>query len=168
MGGLLSVPLMVLPSAGTVCYRALPVMRCTDPISSLRWRPRAAAPQPALRFAVHAESFKTGKWPSGLLWYTLCTDIRQHGDEDRLRLHSPAQLYRLVDNAHAVGTEETPKSNAGLHGNSMRRERMLWLGRRSPHQFWPRPIPSHLCALAPRGQNIEGQPRQLTEWLLGP
>lgn len=66
MGALLSIPLMAVPSVGTVCYpclRPLPLRSLTDSFSSLRWRPLAAVLRLVRHSVMPAESSKAGKYP---------------------------------------------------------------------------------------------------------
>jgi hypothetical protein len=99
---------------------------------------------------------------------TLVRRIKQYNDKNRLCIHSLDQLDCFLDNAHTMGHEEVGASHARLHGNTMRRERVSWLGGGPSYQLWSWPLPSHSRFYVARRAIVQKWSGCSAKWFLGP
>lgn len=144
MGALLSLPLLAVPSMGTVCH---PSNSCVQlqahsyPSSSSLSQPAAAVPRPALWSAVHAANAVTGM--SFTEWLCPIAHILvQCRNSYRIRPPTTRQLDSCLDHVNAVGHQKTRTPHIRLRTAQMRLRGLPWLDCRSPNQLCSRPVPS--------------------------
>ena len=150
MGALLSLPLLAVPSMGTVSlvFHASK-SRLTTGTACEFWR-----------ILLRSDSM------FGLVYSVRCLQ-KQHGNSYRICLHSLNQLDSLLVDAYAVGSQETRAPNPGLHEHHLSRKAVLRLCRCAACELCSRSLPLNSRDPSHRRQILQRWPSFCPERLLG-